>query len=212
MERKDRVVSLRAASAAGRARAAAIATGQILSWQRTIHGGRIRVQQAAPKRRRAGKAPRAAAGGGSVASFFPVVPPSSPGPSSHLSCAGVPSGARAAASAALVARKARVAAALCSVRVERIFRAIDEFGRVVAAAIPARVVGGARIRMRRVRVGQRTERALRLLRPPPPPIPPPPPPPSPLSPSTAGLTAGFDCRFRRRRRQNVTSLRFFFAF
>jgi len=40
MERKDseRVVSLRAASAAGRARAAAIATGQTCSWQRTIHG------------------------------------------------------------------------------------------------------------------------------------------------------------------------------
>jgi hypothetical protein len=32
------------------------------------------------------------------------------------------------------------------------------------------------------------------------------------SPSTAGLTAGFGCRFRRRRRQNVASLSFFFAF
>jgi hypothetical protein len=45
-----------------------------------------------------------------------------------------------------------VAAALCSVRVGRIFHAINEFGGMVAAAIPARVVGGARIRMRRVRV------------------------------------------------------------
>jgi hypothetical protein len=115
VERKDRVVSLRAASAAGRARAAAIANGQICSWQRTIYGGRIRVQQAAPKRRRAGKAQRAAAGGGSVVSFFPVIPPSSPGSSSNLPCAGVPSGARAAASAVLVARNGRVAAALCSV-------------------------------------------------------------------------------------------------
>jgi hypothetical protein len=34
MERKDRVVSLRASSAAGRARAAAIATGQTCSWHR----------------------------------------------------------------------------------------------------------------------------------------------------------------------------------
>ena len=42
----------------------------------------------------------------------------------------------------------------------RVFRAIDEFGRVVAAAIPARVVGGARISMRRVRVSQRTESVL----------------------------------------------------
>jgi hypothetical protein len=41
--------------------------------------------------------------------------------------------------------------------VRRIFQAIDEFGRVVAAAIPARVVGGARISMRRVRVGKRAE-------------------------------------------------------
>jgi hypothetical protein len=55
--------------------------------------------------------------------------------------------ARAAVSAALlVARSEKVAAALCSARVRRIFQAIDVFGRVVAAAIPARVVGGARIR------------------------------------------------------------------
>jgi hypothetical protein len=47
---------------------------------------------------------------------------------------------------------------------------------MVAAAIPARVVGGARIRMRRVRVSMITERALRLLRPPSPPSPPSPPP------------------------------------
>jgi hypothetical protein len=52
----------------------------------------------------------------------------------------------------LVARSASVAAALCSVRVWRIFRAINEFWGVVAAAITARVVGGARIRTRRVRV------------------------------------------------------------
>jgi hypothetical protein len=32
------------------------------------------------------------------------------------------------------------------------------------------------------------------------------------SPSTAGLTAGFDCRFCRRRRQNVAGLRFFLLF
>jgi hypothetical protein len=47
--------------------------------------------------------------------------------------------------------------------------------KVGAAAIPARVAGGARIRMRRVRVSKRTERALRLLRPPSPPPPPSPP-------------------------------------
>jgi hypothetical protein len=78
-----------------------------------------------------------------------------------------------------VARNARVAAALCSVRVRRIFHAINEFGGVMAFAIPVRVVGGARIRTRRVRVSKRTERALRLLRPPSPSSPPPPPPPSP---------------------------------
>jgi hypothetical protein len=32
------------------------------------------------------------------------------------------------------------------------------------------------------------------------------------SPSTAGLTAGFGCRFCRRRRQSVTGLSFFVAF
>ena len=121
-----------------------------------------------------------ASGKGCVASYFSVVPPSSPGSSPHPPCAGVTSGARAATSAALVARGAKVAATLCSVRVRRIFQAIDEFGRVVAAAIPARVVGGARIRMRRVRVSMRAERALRLLRPSSSPFLPPPPPPSPL--------------------------------
>jgi hypothetical protein len=50
-----------------------------------------------------------------------------------IPCAGVPSGARAAASAALmVARNTRVAAALCSVRVGRIFHAINELGAMVA--------------------------------------------------------------------------------
>ena len=98
---------------------------------------------------------------GFVAPYLSVVPPSSPGSFPHPPCAGVTPGARAAASAALVARGAKVAATLCSVRVRRIFQAIDEFGCVVAAAIPARVVGGARISMRRVRVGKRAERALR---------------------------------------------------
>jgi hypothetical protein len=82
MERKDTAFGLRAASAAGRARAAAIATGQTCSWQRTIHGGRIRVQQAAPKRRRAGKAHRGLQLAGVVLPpssllylFPPLVPP-----------------------------------------------------------------------------------------------------------------------------------------
>jgi hypothetical protein len=49
----------------------------------------------------------------STASFFSVAPPSSlAGSSSHSLCADATSGARAAASAAMVARNARVAAAL----------------------------------------------------------------------------------------------------
>jgi hypothetical protein len=78
-----------------------IATGQICPWQRTIHGGRIRAQQATKRRRRRKRLRKhngLVPGGGSVASFFPVVLPSSPGSSSHLPCAGVTSGARAAAS------------------------------------------------------------------------------------------------------------------
>jgi hypothetical protein len=50
--------------------------------------------------------------------------------------------------AALNAWGARAAATLRSLRVRNIFRAINEFGGKVAAAIHARVVGGARIKMR----------------------------------------------------------------
>jgi hypothetical protein len=48
-----------------------------------------------------------ASGTGGVASYFSVVPPSSPGSFPHPPCAGVTSGARAAASAAQVARGAK---------------------------------------------------------------------------------------------------------
>ena len=110
-------------------------------WQTTMDGRKIPIPQTKKRRRKQlRKHNGLASGKGSVASYFSVVPPSSSGSSPHPPCAGVTPGARAAVSAALlVARSAKVAAALCSARVRRIFQAIDEFGRVVAAAIPARV-------------------------------------------------------------------------
>ena len=134
-EEEARLNELRARSRAGKERQARISERTLQEWQRTMDGRKIPIPQ--PKKRRRKKLRKhneLASGKGSVASYFSVVPPSSPGSSPHPPCAGVTPGARAAASAALVARGAKVAATLCSARVRRIFQAIDEFGRVVAAA------------------------------------------------------------------------------
>jgi hypothetical protein len=131
-EEEARVKELRARrSRAGKERLARISEKTLREWQGTMDGGRILTSQPKKKRgpKRLRKLNRLESGGGSVASFFFVAPLSSPGSSSHpplRRC--VTSGARAAALAALVARNARVAAALCcSVCVRRIFHAMNEF-------------------------------------------------------------------------------------
>jgi hypothetical protein len=70
-----------------------------------------------------------------------------------------PASAAVTATAALNAPLgARAAATMCSIRVRKSFARLASLGaRQVGAAIPARVAGGARIKMRRVHVSKRTE-------------------------------------------------------
>ena len=103
-EEEARLNELRARARAGKERQARISERTLQEWQRTMDGRKIPILQ--PKKRRRKKLRKhneLASGKGSVASYFSVVPPSSPGSSPHPPCAGVTPGARAAASAALVA-------------------------------------------------------------------------------------------------------------
>jgi hypothetical protein len=113
-EEEARLNELRARSRAGKERLVRISGRTLQEWQRTMDGGKIPIPQ--PKKRRRKQLRKHNGLGGSVASYVSVVPPSSPGSSPHTPCAGVTPGARAAASAALVARSAKVAATLCSAR------------------------------------------------------------------------------------------------
>ena len=111
---------LRARPRAGKERLTRISKGAIRKWQGTMDGGRIPISQPKKKKRRKRLQQHKGleSGGCSVASFFSVAPPPSLGSSSHSPCADVTSGARAAASVAMVARNAQLASArLASARI-----------------------------------------------------------------------------------------------
>jgi hypothetical protein len=112
-EKEARVKELRARPRAGKERLTRISKGAIREWQGAMDGGRFPISQPKKKKRRKRlqKHKGLESGGCSVASFFSVAPPSSLGSSSHSPCADATSGARAAASAVLVARNVRVAVA-----------------------------------------------------------------------------------------------------
>jgi hypothetical protein len=89
-EEKAWVNELRARSRAGKERQARISEGVLQEWQETMDGRRVLISQPKKMRRRKRlKHNGLTSGRGSVVSFFHVVPPSSPGASSHIFLAQV---------------------------------------------------------------------------------------------------------------------------